>query len=88
MLHDTYLHAGSMRSEQYSGILLNKESILHIPGRMIGREVECGEKMIVILYFRSARYAKAQLSKYSDHLFFHNREWVTTSHGKCVGGAC
>src|SRR3569833_4677112 len=56
VLHHTYLYRRGVRSQRdiiFTVILLDKESVLHPPCRVLFREVQGGEVMPVILNFRT-----------------------------------
>ena len=46
---------------------LNKKRVLHVPGRVVRREVEGGEVMPVVLDFGSFSYVKPITLKYSSN---------------------
>src|SRR5450830_1578781 len=49
LLHGTNLHGGGMCTQGDIRILFNEESILHIPGRMLFREIQ-GRKIVPVIF--------------------------------------
>ncbi len=64
-LHSTDLHAGGVGAQQQRIEMpgRHKESILHITGRVVGREIECLEHVMVILNLRTLRNIVSELAE-------------------------
>ena len=68
-VHHADLSAAGLGPEQQ--VVLQVKSILHIPGRVILRNIQPGEIMIIILNFRTFKHIETHAGKNIDHFIFH-----------------
>ena len=70
LLHCPDLHAGSMGAEQKRVRMAcrHEECVLHIPGRMVRREVKRLENVVVVLDLRTLGHVVAELAENADNL--------------------
>ena len=70
LFHCTNLHAGRMGTQQQRVQVAvgHKESILHIARRVVRREVQSLEHMVIILNLRALCYVIAKLAEYINNL--------------------
>ena len=59
--HGADLHAGSLRTQQTGRV--KPESVVISTRRVMARNIQCVEVMIVIFDFRTGRHGKAQLTE-------------------------
>ncbi len=75
--HHSRLHRRRMRAEQHIRCPVDKEGILHIARRMIGREIKRLENMPVIFDLRTLGNREAKTAEYIDNLLAHERQRMT-----------
>ena len=94
-LHGAHLYRRGVCTEQYVGVLLDEERILHIACGVLGREVQGREYVPVVLDFGAFGDGIAQTREDLDDLVSHERYGVSrsyvvgragTGHGLEVGG--
>ena len=72
--HGADLHRRGMRAQQQPRAILalgEIERVVHLPGRMLGRDVEGGEIMEIVLDVRPLSDGKTHIAKYRHHFIEH-----------------
>jgi hypothetical protein len=86
-LHDASLHGRRVGTKEDVGTSVpDKESVLHIPRRMIGREVEGSKDMPIIFYFRPFGDRKTEAGENITKFLTDNRDRMPGTGGDWVGG--
>ena len=87
--HHTHLDGRGVRTQGdilFAFLLLDEESVLHVAGGMVRREVECREEMPVVFDFHRLCHGKAQTGEDFGNLVHHHREDVSAAELSEVGG--
>ena len=71
-IHHTDLAAAGLGAQD--NVICNVESILHIAGRMIFRNIQAGEVVVIVLNFGPFKNLKAHAGKNIDNLVFDQRD--------------
>ena len=71
LFHHPGLHAAGMGSQQPVGVLMDIKSILHVPGRVILRQIQRGEIMPVVFDLRTFGNGKTQAAENMNDLVAH-----------------
>jgi len=80
-LHRPCLYIAGMCTQQPIGLLVDIESVLHIPGRMVLRHVEGGKIMPVVFDLGAFRHGKTQSSENMDDLVAYHRDRMVGAQG-------
>ena len=67
--------------------LLDEECVLHVSGGMVGRKVEHGEHVFVIIYLRTIGQHEAHARENVDDVVGDNGKWMARAQLNGVGGA-
>ena len=66
----------------------NEEGVLHVPGRMVRREIQGFEHMVIILNLRTFRHIVTEFPEYVHNLLADNRDGMPRTKGeRCTGHA-
>ena len=88
VLHSAHLDRAGVRSEQDIGVLLNEEGVLHIPRRVLRREVQRREDVPVILHLRALSNSVTQPREDIDNLPANKRDGVARANTILTARTC
>ena len=87
VFHNTHLHRRRMRTQSHlllSFLLLDKEGVLHIAGRVVVWKIKSREQMPIILNLNRFRDCKADTGKDVDNFIHHYRKHVAATDSGIV----
>ena len=87
-LHLADLHAAGVSSEEDVRVGVDEESVLHIPCRVLRREVERREDVPVVFDFRAFGDGEAEPGEDFDYLVLDDGDWVSSADGRRCRRAC
>ena len=75
-LHFPHLDGTGMGAQQEVGIPLDEEGVLHVPGRVLFREIESGEDMPIVFDFRTIGHGETHPIEDGQDLPAHDIDGV------------